>query len=321
MGRREVSLKEEELKEAKDKISDLDESKCPTCKQHWEPDPDYRTGLEAVLEELPELIEGHEGTIQESQGNLADVETEYGKWEEDQVAQSRKLAELSDEDLRFSTPEEVAEAETTLKMYRDNLQAEIVAENPHKASIDGLRQKAVTKVDDSDVKHLQKLVHHFNFMIELLTSKDSFVRKKIIDQWLPKLNERIAFYLDILELPHSVTFLPDLSVDIMKFQKKKGWGNLSKGERMRLVIALNFSFQDVFEYMNYRINLLCVDELLDNGLCSRGAERTVDLLKAMGAESHKRVMLITHRDDIAARVDHMMIVQKENDISRIIEAE
>ena len=107
----------------------------------------------------------------------------------------------------------------------------------------------------------------------------------------------------------------------MKYQKEKSWGNLSKGERMRLVIALNFAFQDIFEYMNYRINLLCVDELLDSGICSRGAERGVDLLKALSANSHKRIMLITHRDDIAARVDHMMIVRKENDISKIYEAE
>ena len=76
------------------------------------------------------------------------------------------------------------------------------------------------------------------------------LRKLIIDRWLPILNRRITHWLDILELPHHVTFHPDLSITIMLFHEEFDYGNLSKGERTRLRVALNFAFQDVFEFQD-----------------------------------------------------------------------
>ena len=317
-----IEVLEGELEQKQGELEQLNKSLCPTCGQHWVADPEYREGVEGLVSDtIPERISECHVEIGGIDMALKDIEGEYSDIEGGETNLQEQMEQLSQLDLTYESPEDAASAQATLKMLEEQLVSANAETNPFTESIEGLRQKAVTQVDDSEVRRLTKLVSHFEFMIELLTSKDSFVRRSIIDQWLPKLNERIALYLEILELPHNVTFLPDLSVEIMKFHKKKGWGNLSKGERVRLIIALNFAFQDVFEFMNYRINLLCMDELLDNGLCSRGAERTVDLLKALGSESHKRVLLITHRDDIAARVEHMMIVRKENEISHIVEAE
>ena len=58
-------------------------------------------------------------------------------------------------------------------------------------------------------------------------------------------------------------------------------------------------------------------ELIDNGICPRGAENTVEALRRMCVANNKRVLLVTHRDDIAAQVDDIMMVKKENEISWI----
>ena len=69
--------------------------------------------------------------------------------------------------------------------------------------------------------------------------------------------------------------------------------------------------------MNYPINLLCVDEMIDNGICPRGAEKAVAALREISQNQGKRVLLITHREDIAANVEDVIRVVKENDASRI----
>jgi len=233
----------------------------------------------------------------------------------------RDRDEIARVELTYSTTEEAASAGATLTAYEDQLSDAKKESNPHTESIASLKNEALKDVSDTGVKELKKLIKHYDFLISLLTDKDSYIRKQIIDRWLPKLNQGITKYLDLLDLPHTVKFLPDMSVVILKHNRiEKDYGNLSKGERQRVNIALNFAFQDVFELMNYRINFLAVDELIDNGICNRGAENTVNLLKDMAARKHKRVLLVTHREDIAARVDDMIIVQKENDISRITKA-
>jgi len=301
----------------KESLRQIEESTCPTCKQHWEADPDYRTEIETKIatgeSELDEIHSRMPDNL-ELRGNLGDelndLKTELQEY-------SNNIREIESSGLAYSSVEEASKAGTTKNLLQENLKTEMDDENPHTESIKSLKTKAIKEVDDSEVKELQKLIRHYDFMISLLTDKNSFIRKNIIDKWLPKLNQRIAFYLNNLELPHKVRFHPDMTVEISKFNQDFDYGNLSKGERNRLNIALNLSFQDVFEFMNYRINLLCVDELIDNGICNRGAENTVNVLRDAAARKGKRVLLITHREDIAARVDDMMIVRKENDISRI----
>ena len=302
-------------------LETLDKSICPTCSQHWEADPEYRGSLETELTESQEAIVLLEPTIEENR-NSSDVATKkLDGFEADLKVTKTDMDEIASVELTYASIEEAASAGATLTAYEDQLSDTKKDVNPHTESIESLKKEAIKEVSNTGVKELKKLIKHYDFLISLLTDKDSYIRKQIIDRWLPKLNIGISKYLDILELPHTVKFLPDMSVVILKHGRlEKDYGNLSKGERQRVNIALNFAFQDVFELMNYRINFLAVDELIDNGICNRGAENTVNLLKDMAARKRKRVLLVTHREDIAARVDDMYIVRKENDISRIDKA-
>jgi len=295
----------------------LDDSKCPTCNQHWEADPTYRTEVEEKkttsqhqIGELEKSILEEEPTLEELRNFLSDANNEVTDVE-------HNIEEIQNADLVYESVVEAAGAGATLKSLQGQLKEKEKEKNPHLESIDKFKANAIQELDGSEVKELQKLINHYNVLIELLTNKNSYIRKLIIDRWLPKLNARISYWLKVLELPHQVTFQPDLCVEIMLYHEEYDHGNLSKGERNRLRIALNFAFQDTFEYMNYRINLLGVDELIDNGICPRGAENAVAALQSMCITKDKRVLLVTHRDDIAAQVDDVMLVKKENEMSWI----
>jgi DNA repair exonuclease SbcCD ATPase subunit len=65
--------------------------------------------------------------------------------------------------------------------------------------------------------------------------------------------------------------------------------------------------------------LLCIDELLDNGLDGAGVENAVNILKHMVRERNRSVWLISHRDDLVNRVTNVLKVVKENGFSQFIQ--
>jgi DNA repair exonuclease SbcCD ATPase subunit len=101
------------------------------------------------------------------------------------------------------------------------------------------------------------------------------------------------------------------------YGKEFDFDNLSRGERTRLILSLSWSFRDVFENMNDKINLLFVDELLDNGLDSSGVEAAVAILRKMGKDNNRNIYLISHRDELVGRIPDVLKVVKEGGFTTI----
>jgi DNA repair exonuclease SbcCD ATPase subunit len=184
--------------------------------------------------------------------------------------------------------------------------------DPYSEQIVEMQQQALQQVDYDTINELTRLQEHQEFLLKLLTSKDSFVRKKIIDQNLSYLNSRLTHYLDRIGLPHTVKFQNDLSVSIEELGRELDFDNLSRGERNRLILSMSWAFRDVWESLYSPINLLFIDELIDNGLDTAGVENALGLLKHMSRERHKSIWLVSHRDELAGRVENILKVVKEN---------
>jgi DNA repair exonuclease SbcCD ATPase subunit len=184
--------------------------------------------------------------------------------------------------------------------------------DPYGEQIADMQTKALQTVSYDSLNELVRVQDHQDFLLKLLTSKDSFVRKKIIDQNLSYLNSRLTHYLDRIGLPHTVKFQNDLSVSIEELGRELDFDNLSRGERNRLILSMSWAFRDVWESLYHPINLLFIDELIDNGLDSAGVENALGLLKKMSRERHKSIWLVSHRDELAGRVENILKVVKEN---------
>ena len=184
--------------------------------------------------------------------------------------------------------------------------------NPYNEQIITLKDTGLQEVNWDEVNRITELKEHQDFLLKLLTNKDSFVRKKIIEQNLQFLNTRLEYYITRLGLPHEVQFQSDLTVTITQLGQDLDFDNLSRGERNRLILGLSWSFRDVFESMNHPINLICIDELVDSGMDTIGVESALGVLKKMERERHKQILLISHRDELVGRVDNVLQVTKEN---------
>jgi DNA repair exonuclease SbcCD ATPase subunit len=183
--------------------------------------------------------------------------------------------------------------------------------DPYAEQITDMQTQALETVTYDALNELTRLQEHQEFLLKLLTSKDSFIRKKIIEQNLSYLNARLTHYLDRIGLPHTVVFQNDLTVSIEELGRELDFDNLSRGERNRLILSMAWAFRDVFESLYTPINVLFIDEMIDNGLDTQGVESALALLKQMSRERHKSIWLVSHRDELAGRVENILKVVKE----------
>jgi len=212
----------------------------------------------------------------------------------------------------YDTVEQALKHQNNLKTLETNLTIKDGEMDPYQEQIDELRHTAIQEINWDRVNNLTRLKEHQEFLLKLLTSKDSFIRKKIIDQNLAYLNNRLTYYLDKMGLPHTVLFQNDLTVLITQLGQDLDFDNLSRGERNRLILSLSWSFRDVWESLYQQINLLFVDELIDNGLDAAGVEGALAVLKKMARERKKNIFLISHKDELIGRVNNVLKVIKEN---------
>jgi DNA repair exonuclease SbcCD ATPase subunit len=175
-----------------------------------------------------------------------------------------------------------------------------------------MQSQGIEEVSYDTINELTNLKEHQEFLLKLLTNKDSFIRKRIIDQNLSYLNARLGQYLDRIGLPHTVKFNNDLTVSITELGRDLDFDNLSRGERNRLILSLSWSFRDVWESLYQPINLLFIDELVDSGMDSSGVENSLAILKKMSREANKSIWLVSHKDELAGRVNNTLHVVKEN---------
>ena len=184
--------------------------------------------------------------------------------------------------------------------------------DPYGEQITDMQQQALQEVTYDTLNELTRLQEHQDFLLKLLTNKDSFIRKKIIEQNLSYLNQRLTHYLDRIGLPHTVMFQNDLTVEITELGRDLDFDNLSRGERNRLILSMSWAFRDVWESLYHPINVLFIDELIDSGMDTAGMESCLALLKKMSRDRQKSIWLVSHRDELAGRVENILKVVKEH---------
>jgi DNA repair exonuclease SbcCD ATPase subunit len=258
----------------------------------------------------------HEEMSTTANTHLVEAEKYFDKVTVDLLKITKEIADIGEINGRpntyYDTLEQALKHQNNLKTLETQLTVKAGETDPYQEQIDELTDTALQEITWDQVNELTRLKEHQEFLLKLLTSKDSFIRKKIIDQNLAYLNNRLTYYLDKMGLPHTVVFQNDLTVEITQLGQDLDFDNLSRGERNRLILGLSWSFRDVWESLYQQINLLFVDELIDNGLDASGVEGALAVLKKMARERKKNIFLISHKDELIGRVNNVLKVIKEN---------
>jgi DNA repair exonuclease SbcCD ATPase subunit len=286
-----------DIEKLKADIASLENHTCHSCGQGFHDDKQVA------------LLEKKRKDLQEAALQALATNTQ---WMEHTTA-LKELGELGDmPTVVYDNLEQALNHKNTLSSFERDLEIKAAETNPYTEQIEELKHTAVQVIDYNHLNELVRVKDHQEFLHKLLTNKDSFIRKRIIDQNLAYLNQRLTYYLDRIGLPHTVEFQNDLSVIITQLGQDLDFDNLSRGERNRLILSLSWAFRDVWENLYQAINLLFIDELVDSGMDASGVESSIAVLKKMTRERNKNVFLISHRDDLTSRVNHVLRVIKEN---------
>ena len=269
----------------------------------------YACGQEVHDSKQEEILKSKEDQKKEAALQLLTNDTQ---WQEHTKVIS-DIGELENcPATQYDDLEEALNHRNTVESLNKELETKKKEQNPYTEQIKDLQETALQEINWNAVNDLTKMKDHQEFLHKLLTNKDSYVRKRIIDQNLAFLNQRLTYYLDKIGLPHIVEFQNDLSVLITQLGQDLDFDNLSRGERNRLILSMSWAFRDVWENLYQSVNLLFIDELVDSGMDANGVESAIAVLKKMVREREKNVFLISHRDDLTSRVNQVLKVIKEN---------
>ena len=292
-----IAQAERSVKKYDDELAKLKDKKCHACEQELH---DHK----------------HEEMSNNAVQHLGEAMKYFDKVSADRNKIQREIDTVglvnTRPDTYYDTIEQALKHQNNLKTLETQLTVKAGESDPYQEQIDELRHTAMQSISWDRVNDLTRLKEHQEFLLKLLTSKDSFIRKKIIDQNLAYLNNRLTYYLDKMGLPHTVLFQNDLTVLITQLGQDLDFDNLSRGERNRLILSLSWAFRDVWESLYQQVNLLFVDELVDNGLDAAGVEGALAVLKKMARERKKNIFLISHKDELIGRVNNVLKVIKEN---------
>jgi len=287
-----------------DELEHLRDQKCPYCLQKYE-------DAEQKINECEEAIQAYIEKIDELTIGLNTID--------DQVVKLTKKHKLIKKKITVPNLEELLEIKnqsSTLEYKLDELEKAI---NPFIEPLDEIEAIELDDIGYNEVNELTNHIEHQKFLLKLLTKKDSFVRKVLLNKNIPFLNSRLQQYLVDLGLPHTVEFTHQLTAEISQFGRPMDFGNLSNGQRARVNLALSFAFRDVLQNLHTRINVCMLDEVLDVGLDAVGVQNAARMLKRKGRDDNLSLYIISHRDEIDSAFENTMTIQMTKGFSYIKE--
>ena len=278
-------------------ITSLQDHKCYACGQDM-----HDQTHESVLAAKIKLLDESNSQIATYKEQISSYATEILKLGDIGIAPT----------VFYDSESDAVEHRSSLASLQTQLNTKKAEIDPYADQISEMISTALEVVSYDTINSLNSMKDHEEFLLKLLTNKDSFIRKKIIDQNLSYLNLRLGYYLEKIGLPHQVEFQNDLTVSIEELGRDLDFFNLSRGESNRLILSLSLAFRDVWESLYQKINVLCIDELLDSGMDSSGMESALAILKKSSRDGKKSVWLVSHRDELVARVENILRVTKSN---------
>jgi len=276
-----------------------DNDDCPTCHQHID-----ATFKEHEIGKRSDKILTNSEAITEMNERLTHMdkqETEYTLMEVGIAKQqvSMKALEQFNSELVAQMESlaaieiELAEDKTKLKLYKEEI-------------------KSVDKERNS----LTMDQNYYIIAKQLL--QDSGIKTKIVRKYLPVMNDFINMYLNKLEFQVKFQLDEEFNETIRsRYRDEFSYANFSEGEKMRIDLALLFTWRQIAKMKNStNTNLLILDEIFDSSLDANGTDEFLKILKSLSDEN---VFLVSHKPDLSIdKFEHSICFAKQNNFSRMI---
>ena len=257
---------------------------CPTCEQKI--DTEFKTKSISVRQSANvELSEG-----------LTKLSDEFNKVSKTLQEFKKTAKEIQTNEVQIakyrSSIQELEKFNTKLETEIANiLENEIGREDIKK--LDKLKEKLYSL--DSSSKKLKEELFYYDVAKNLL--QDTGIKTKIVKQYLPIMNKLVNTYLSSMDFFCNFNLDENFNETIKsRFRDEFSYANFSEGEKMRIDLALLFTWRAVAKMKNStNTNLLILDEIFDSSLDASGTD---DFLKILNTFDKENVFVISHKQDI-----------------------
>ena len=280
---------------------------CPTCEQH----------IDEIFKET--MIEKRQGDADKLMKGLKDLEDEI-------VYTGDRLEEITDIAVKIRDKEvHIAKNKSSIEQL-EKFNANLVKEMNELAEEGGITKKDRDKLKElkSDLKGID--VERSKLLEEQVYSEttrsmlqDTGIKTKIIKQYLPIMNRLINTYLTSMEFYVNFTLNENFEETIKsRFRDEFTYSSFSEGEKMRIDLALLFTWRAVAKMKNStNTNLLILDEIFDSSLDGTGTDEFLKILNTLEGEN---VFVISHKGDVLVdKFDSTIKFEKIKNFSHIME--
>ena len=298
----------EKKKEKDTMIKFLSENEdCPACEQHI--DKDFKNKMiDIKKDESNDILDGlykMESELDKTKNRLDEISGITNKIQDNsiQIAQlNTSIKELEKFQERLSN--EITELEKSTVNNSDEEKLKVLKEE-----FDGIEKNR------KDLKEEKVYKEATRAMLQ-----DTGIKTKIIKQYLPIMNQLINKYLASMEF--YVNFSLDENFDETiksRFRDNFNYASFSEGEKMRIDLALLFTWRAIAKMKNStNTNLLILDEIFDSSLDSAGTDEFLKILNTLEGEN---VFVISHKQDVLVdKFKHTLKFEKNKNFSKMVMA-
>lgn len=283
---------------------------CPTCTQNIE--EDFRLNKIANIEDKAKEVQQGQKELQQS----IEVET---KKQNDFLTISKEVTQLNNEinfnnvkisGLRKQIKEFESEIQTLASQNQDT--------NTEYAKLKSLQESLDTILEDTSNK--KEELQNYEFINLLL--KDDGAKSKIIKKYLPVINSNLNKYLEILDFPVNFTLDEEFNEKALNpIYEDFSYSSFSEGEKMRIDLALLFTWREVAKVKNsINTNLLILDEVFDSSLDEAGTDYFTKIIKFVVKDSN--TFVISHKvDDLLEKFDQTIKFEKKKGFSMMVDSD
>ena len=278
-------------------------SVCSTCKQSIE--EEFR--LNKVNE------------IETNSKHLKEGYVELEKTIDDEEKREEQFIQISKEITRLNN--EISKDNVCISNYRKNikeLQNEIqtITEQFENKNIETEKLKSLHKEKEDNFKKKSKYketVNYFDFAQLLM--KDGGVKSKIIQKYIPLMNQQINKYLQMMEFYINFTLDDEFKENIKSpIHEDFSYESFSEGEKMRINLAILFTWREIARMKNsVSCNILLFDEVFDSSLDDFGTDYFTKIIKYVIKDTN--VFVISHKNGLEDKFDNVLEFKKRNGFS------
>jgi len=283
-----------------------DNTVCPTCSQNIE--EEFRVNRIAdVQDKAKELKKGYkdlEETIKlesERERHFTQLSKEITKLNHD-ISQNNTRVSINQRQIR-ELEEEIQILTNQLK--NRNTEHEKLTE--FKENLQQTIEDLATRRED---------INHYDFAYSLL--RDDGVKTKIIKKYLPFINRQVNRYLQLMDFYINFTLDEEFNETVKSpIHEDFSYSSFSEGEKMRIDLALLFTWREVARVKNsVNTNLLIMDEVFDSSLDGFGTEEFLKIIRFVIKDAN--IFVISHKSDLHDKFENVIKFDKVKGFSRMV---